>query len=999
MSINSNNINPFLYIKNLKKIFLYIILFSFTYPNNFHAQCTNSTTMCSSITSENDSICEEGNVNIEIVGGTLGPGSKWELFIGGCSGTLVATTETNYFLNVFVDSTTTFYCKADSCDTSSCVELTIHLLTYSEEPTSLIISNDTLCSPGNVDFTVSGGSRGTLALWELHEDSCDGNLISTSNDSIFSDIFVEETKSYYVNAKGFCDTTNCAVVNFNLATSSQDPTSLIISDDTVCIPGNIDFTVSGGSLGTLALWELHEDSCDGNLISTSNDGNFSDIVVNETKNYYVNANGFCNSTNCVDEDIFAATSSIIPDQILFSNSIICNGENLRLHIQGGSLGTLGSWNWYTDACGGNLISQEDSVNIFQNSTTHYYLRAEGYCNNTNCLDKLIITPPDFIELDSISRNYVINIEDSTLHIPDSICPESPVKLFAHFDEELPSGYSVSWYKNSCEYIPFDVGDSITVYPDSTTTYYARVIGTCGASLCKSITIYTKNGSLSPTNITASINNFCTGQSTTLNVNGGLLGSEAQWSWYLGSCSGTAIGNGDSITVTPASTNSYFVRATGGECGNSECSSILINTHDLDVYHSPVEPTCEYQEITLEGGFPEGGNYSGNGVSGNIFDPAFTGVGTHTIYYSYTDDNNCTGSIAFDIDILPLNPDPISLNATSYEICNGNSTIIWIDTNSNLINGSKWVWYKESCATGDVIDLTENLDTLWINQDSNTYNSLNYIQVSPNTTTNYYVRSEGGECPPSNCIGVTVDVYTLETHLNEFDSICGIYSPSFDLTGGDPSGGVYSGSGVYNNIFNPESAGLGEHTITYTYSIGNCVATDNETIKITKSPIKVNSSIEQETCSEGGIMIHIHAINGGGFYNYQWSDGTFENPLTYANTDNYSVLVADGNNCYTFLENIEIDSSLACIEMVNTFSPNSDGLNDVWELDFSNYENANLTIFNKWGNVLAEFNQTIITWDATYEGNDLPSGTYYYILKLTESSGNEINQSGPITILR
>ena len=155
MSINSDNISTSLVIKNLNKIFLFTILFSFSNSNILRAQCTNSTTMCSSISSETDSICEEGNINIEIVGGTLGPGSKWELFVGGCGGTLVATSETNYFLNVFVDSTTTFYCKADSCEISSCVELTIHLLTYSEEPTSLIISDDTLCSPGNVDFTVS----------------------------------------------------------------------------------------------------------------------------------------------------------------------------------------------------------------------------------------------------------------------------------------------------------------------------------------------------------------------------------------------------------------------------------------------------------------------------------------------------------------------------------------------------------------------------------------------------------------------------------------------------------------------------------------------------------------------------------------------------------------------------------------------------------------------------------------------------------------------------
>ncbi len=894
----------------MKKNYLIIIFFFIAPLKILHAQCTNSTTMCTEITTENDSLCEIGNIDIEIIGGILGFDSKWELYLNGCGDSLIATTNDQQFTDISIDSTTTFYCKADSCDVSSCVTLTVYLLTHSQDPTSLLISEDTLCSPSNVEFNVFEGQLGTLAQWELLEDSCSGNSIATSNDGNFSGIPVSESKSYFVNAKGFCDTTSCASVDFVLASSSS-----------------------------------------------------------------------------------------IANEILFSDSIICQGEELSLHLNGGNLGTNGQWKWYLDSCGGNPIAHGDSIIITQYSTSNYFVRAEGYCNQTICLNKLINTPPHFIDLDSVTMDSIMNPSDSSWYIPDSVCPQSAVKLFAHHTGDFPFDYSITWYKNSCGSTPIDVGDSIIVYPDSTTTYYARVIGTCGASLCKSITVKTKDGSLSASSIYASSNNFCTGGSTTLSVVGGLLGSNAQWTWYEGTCSGSSIGNGSSITLTPASTTSYFVRATGGECGSSACATILINTHDLDTYHSPIPPTCETENIILEGGFPAGGTYSGLGVSGDIFDPSLAGPGTHIISYTYTDDNNCTSTVQTTIDVLEKNPDPILLSATSYEICNGNSTIISLDTNSTLLSGSHWVWYEEACSTGAVIDSTDNLDTLWVNQIENTYSSVNFIQVSPNTTTNYYLRAEGGECPPSNCIGLTVDVYTLETHLGKFNDICGVATPNFDLKGGDPSGGVYSGNGVNNNNFSPKDAGLGDHTITYTYTLGNCIATDNEIISITPSPVEVYSSVEQETCSEGGIMIHVHPINGGGFYNYQWSDGTFENPLTYAYSNNYSVLVADGNNCYTLLEDIKIDSSLSCIEMVNTFSPNGDGLNDIWKLDFSNYESANLTIFNKWGNILAEFDQTIINWDATYEGNNLPSGTYYYILKLTESTGNEINQSGPITILR
>ena len=273
-------------------------------------------------------------------------------------------------------------------------------------------------------------------------------------------------------------------------------------------------------------------------------------------------------------------------------------------------------------------------------------------------------------------------------------------------------------------------------------------------------------------------------------------------------------------------------------------------------------------------------------------------------------------------------------------------------------------------------------------------------MSPNATSNYFVRSEGGLCPASNCIGITIDVYTLETHLSEFDDICGEDYPVFELNGGSPSGGVFSGVGVENGVFNPKSAGVGNHNITYTYSLGPCVASDVEPIQINNSPLLVNYSIEQETCFEGGIMIHGHVRNGVGYYGYEWSDGSLENPLTYAENTTYDLLVSDANDCYTLLDNIQVDISLSCIEMPNTFSPNSDGLNDIWKLDFTNYNAAEIIVFNKWGNLVWEDYTTFPQWDGTSLDNSaLPSATYYYVLKLTPFTGDPIEQTGPITIIR
>jgi len=59
-------------------------------------------------------------------------------------------------------------------------------------------------------------------------------------------------------------------------------------------------------------------------------------------------------------------------------------------------------------------------------------------------------------------------------------------------------------------------------------------------------------------------------------------------------------------------------------------------------------------------------------------------------------------------------------------------------------------------------------------------------------------------------------YLPEVSLEPFEMIC-FNSPAFELTGGNPEGGEYSGPGIENGWFDPANAGIGTHEITYTYS--------------------------------------------------------------------------------------------------------------------------------------------------------------------------------------
>ena len=79
--------------------------------------------------------------------------------------------------------------------------------------------------------------------------------------------------------------------------------------------------------------------------------------------------------------------------------------------------------------------------------------------------------------------------------------------------------------------------------------------------------------------------------------------------------------------------------------------------------------------------------------------------------------------------------------------------------------------------------------------------------------------------------------------------------------------------------------------------------------------------------------------------------------------------------------------------------NEDFINDTWEiLDIENYPQAIVKVFNRWGEIVHETSGggSYQAWDGTYESEQLPVGTYYYVIDL---NNNEEPQTGPITIVR
>lgn len=474
----------------------------------------------------------------------------------------------------------------------------------------------------------------------------------------------------------------------------------------------------------------------------------------------------------------------------------------------------------------------------------------------------------------------------------------------------------------------DIAPSITYTAASDYTVTIRATNECGFSTA------TQSFSVSPQpSANAGSNTSVCGGSPAQIGSASVVGLTYSWSSIPAGFSSAV----SDPTVNPTVTTNFVVNVSNGLCSTNDTVEVAVNPAPTVVV-SPNQTACiDASDITLSG-TPIGGTWSGTGVTaGGVFSPSTSGDGAYSLTYSYTDaGTTCSSSGTVNVTVIAL---PIVSAGADISECNQPGTTTYIGspaggtwtgpgitaagvyTPSTAGNGTHELIYSftdgNSCSNKDTMLVTVqdpsavnagDNDTLCLNAGALT---LTGFTPAGGTWTGTGVDAAGLFTPSIATVGTYILTYTfgvgtclttatkvvvvkpLPIVVAGLDQTTCISSSAFSLTGFSPAGGTWSGTGVdVAGTFTPLTAGVGVHTLTYTYAdpIINCSDSRTKTVVVGALPA-VNFSLPATSCINNPIVF-TNSTTGASIFAWSFGDGgtdVLENPShIYTATGTYIV---------------------------------------------------------------------------------------------------------------
>lgn len=167
-----------------------------------------------------------------------------------------------------------------------------------------------------------------------------------------------------------------------------------------------------------------------------------------------------------------------------------------------------------------------------------------------------------------------------------------------------------------------------------------------------------------------------------------------------------------------------------------------------------------------------------------------------------------------------------------------------------------------------------------------------------------------------------------------------------------------------------------------FDANNCPA---EADFVINEPIalSVGSEMYSVTCKGFNDGVIAVSIDGGTYpYDIRWSNGDTLAITSGLISGQYYVTITDGNGCIKNLGVFLPENPVLCLGIPDAFTPNADGINDTWEIEYLQMYPASVVyVFNRWGQQMYSGTPESEFWDGRHNDKYVPAGAYQYVVDL------------------
>lgn len=359
---------------------------------------------------------------------------------------------------------------------------------------------------------------------------------------------------------------------------------------------------------------------------------------------------------------------------------------------------------------------------------------------------------------------------------------------------------------------------------------------------------------------------------------------------------------------------------------------------------------------------------------------YSAAANYNVKLAVTNNKGCVDSLTTSFTVNGAVPKAAFTVNGQPPFCNNGTVTI---TNSSTVNFGN--------ITRIVIAWGDSIGVLHIdeNPSAGKQYSHHYPANQNSAAVNYsilYIAYSGNSCFDN--ISRTISI--LQSPAVVFDKVPSVCSneAAFKLTQatettGLPGAFTFTGDAVSSDGWINPQAGPGTYQLQATYTANN-TCRDSATLTHIIDPLPTANAGPDLFILKGGSS-YINGTATGTDLRYLWqppvyldNDTILHPMITPVNDTSYLLTVTGVGGCkakdslnVVVLENPNIP---------NAFTPNGDGINDVWKIRYlDTYNNCEIDIYNRYGEHVFHSTGYATPWDGRYKGKPLPVGAYTYIV--------------------